>query len=101
MKTKSTYAHCPVCPTVMQVRTSTENDYPSIVKAYRTYLSEEKAKSAMGAVGKAGGKVGNELLGFSGEEAQGIGKRFVKGSRELRYTTGTCQDGNGVPGNDD
>lgn len=98
MKTENSYAHCSVV--LMQVRTSIEHDSPSLVKAYRTYLSEEKAKSAMGAVGKAGGKVGDELLGFSGEEAQGSGKRSVPGSRELLYTTGTCPDGNGVPGKD-
>ncbi|CAM9392164.1 unnamed protein product, partial [Laminaria digitata] len=37
-----------------KVRTSTENDSPSLVKAYRTYLSDEKARSAMGVVGKTG-----------------------------------------------
>lgn len=54
----------------------------------------------MGVVGKTGGKVGHELLGFTGEEGQGSGKRLVPGSRELRYTTGTCQEGSGVVGND-
>lgn len=98
MKTKNTPRLARFVP--MQVRTSTENDSPSLVKAYRSYLSEEKAKSATGALGNTGGKVEHELLGFTGEEAQGSGKRLVPGSRELCYTTGTCQDGGGDPGNE-
>lgn len=66
---------------------STETDSPSLVKAYRTYLREEKARLAMGAVGKTGGEVEHKLLDFTGKEAQGSGKRLVPGSRELRYTT--------------
>ncbi len=46
-----------------------EADSHELVKAYRTYLSEQRKRSARGVVEKTGGgAAGREILDFSGAE---------------------------------
>lgn len=40
-----------------------DTDSSGLVKAYRAYLSEEKARSAVGVVGKSGGGAAGRALG--------------------------------------
>lgn len=59
-----------------QVRTRMDNDSRVLVKAYRAYLSHEKARSAIGVVDKTGGGgAGHELLDFSGAAKRADGRQ--------------------------
>lgn len=61
-----------------------------LVKAYRTYLSEERSRSAMGVVEKTGGgAAGHEIMDFSGAERRADEPGIPVGdtaSRKTQYT---------------
>lgn len=68
-----------------------ETDTPNLAKAYRTHLSEEKAKLATGVVEEASRGVAHEELDFAGRytvDANDRRRVELSGSRKLQYVTG-------------
>lgn len=73
-----------------QVRTRIDTDSCGLVKAYRAYVSEEKARSALGVVEKTGGGAAErELVDFpAGKSAeQPRMKLGVAANRKNQYVT--------------
>lgn len=73
-------------PPALQVRTLVETDPSALVKAYRVYLANEKARLAKDVVDKTSGRV-RGLLDFAGGEKRGEERPELTDNRKLSYMT--------------
>lgn len=69
-----------------------ETDSRAPVKAYRSYLSEEKARLSAGVVEKGGRGTGHDLVDFGSGEKGGVERLRASSGRQLCYEADETTD---------